>query len=167
MCLWTSRLTLPTSWTHSGSTFPLATRSPSSAPSSLWLLYRWHLTPRFLLNDNYSLRLKMFSDSFTVSHSLYHLYFLLQGLWQHIMMPMCVRVCSYNSVCLYMWVWNAVKVILNCTRGGIIRSHVALSTPPYISVRFSSLPFFSLFRTLLLAVGFTLLPKNDPCYFWK
>lgn len=44
-----------------------------------------------------------------------------------------------------MWVWNAVKVILNCTRGGIIRSHVALSTPPYISVRFSSLPFFLCF----------------------
>ncbi len=29
--------------------------------------------PCFLLNDNYSLRLKMFSDSFTVSLSLYHL----------------------------------------------------------------------------------------------
>lgn len=44
-----------------------------------------------------------------------------------------------------MWVWNAVKVILNCTRGGIIRSHVALSTPHYISVRFSSLAFFFFF----------------------
>lgn len=35
--------------------------------------------PRFLLNDNHSLRLKMFSDSFTVFFSL-SLTFLLQGL---------------------------------------------------------------------------------------
>lgn len=55
--------------------------------------------PWFLLSDNHSLRLKMFSDSFTVSFSL-SFTFLLQGLWQHIRLHMCVCVFAPITVCV-------------------------------------------------------------------